>query len=264
MSVKDQLEAPSPDKTVNGSYTLNRIFRLETPAAAPVTPVNIGGIREITAGPLKPRIERQVFLKNGDEPVSLGSLNVYSGKIRIESGYAVLFLSTLLGNNWTPAGNAAMPMFFPDIPLAVLESVCRREDNETHLFSKVYQDIVIKNFNFGSSVENEIVEIPFYSAHDAFLLCAGTETVLDKFAGDGETTEFALSATPLSLLDSGGFNAADWDFDNLVYVKIKEQNGLTGTRQYGGISVNGTTLIFDNPPSMDSEVSVLYARSTAV
>ncbi|MBN2410841.1 hypothetical protein JXQ31_04050 [candidate division KSB1 bacterium] len=262
MSIKDQLETPAPDKIVNGTFTLNRIFRLETPPAAPVSPVNIGGIREITAGPLKPQINRQVFPENCYGPADLGCLYHYAGTIRIESGCAGSFMSSLLGCNWSTAGYSAMALSFPDFPLAVLESVCRREDNETHLFSKVYQDIMLRNFNFGSVPGEEIVEIPFYSRHSAFLLCAGTETVLDKFTGDGETTEFTLSAAPLNLLDPNSFSAGDWDFDNLVYVKIKQLNALSGTRQRDGVSVNGSTLLFDNPPPVDSQVSVLYARLT--
>jgi len=262
MSIKDQLEAPSLDKMINGRFTLCRIHRLGAPVAVPVPPVNIEGIQEIKTGPLNPGYERQVFLKNSDEPVNLGRYCDYAGIIRIESGYASTFISQLLGITWSSVGYAVVPLRFPGLPLAVLEAVCRREDNDTHLFTKVYQDIVLKNFNFGSPQEEEIVDIPFYSIHDPFLLCAATEVVLDKFTGDGLTTEFTLSATPVSLIDLNYPSAEDWDFPNLVYVKIKEQDALTGIRQRSGVSVNGNILVFENAPPMNTELSVLYARLT--
>lgn len=265
MAVTDQLGTPSIAYEVDGKYTLARLHRLAATTAAPVTPVNIYGIQGVSADPPAPTIEREVFQQGGgDESLLIKRGFRYSGSLSIKSGAVGAFISNMLGKTWTTAGEAALPMRMPDIPLACLELVARREDNSTHLFSKVFQDVILRETNFGSPMEDEVIDIPFYSKHDPFILASGAEMVLDKFDGDGSTTDFTLSGTPLTLVETDDDYRDDWAVDTLVYVKIWASATATeGTRQMSGISETTGTLTITTAPTAAQTVEVLYAVATS-
>ncbi len=265
MAVTDQLGTPSIAYEVDGKYTLTRLHRLAAAAAAPVTPVNVYGIQAADAGAPAPTIEREVFQQGGgDESLLIKRGFRYSGTLSIKSGAVGSFLAQMLGKTWTTAGEAALPMRMPDVPVACLEMIARREDNSTHLFSKVFQDVILRETNFGSPMEDEVVSIPFYSKHDPFILASGAEMVLDKFTGDGSTVEFTLSATPLTLVETDDDYRDDWVLDNAVYVKLWQSASATeGTRQVTGITVVGTALTFSTAPTATQTVEALYAKATA-
>lgn len=262
MSITEQLPAPNPGEQVNGRYTLVRYHSLYVPAAAPVTPVNIQGVARIEAGPFTPTLTRRVFPGNqGAEPVTIGQFHTYSGMLYLQAGYAGALICGLYNLSWPPqTGNALAPLCFPDEPVATLEAICRRADMQGHIYSKVYPDIILKNCNLGSILEDEIAAIPFYSRCVPFLICAGAEMVLDRFIADGETTGYELSAEPLDMPAGGTW--AGWDYDNLVYVKIRAGGSGSGMRIVQGIEVIDDRLVFDEPPPVDAEVCVLYVRET--
>ncbi|HPG42073.1 MAG TPA: hypothetical protein PLP19_22145 [bacterium] len=262
MSITEQLPAPNPGEQVNGRYTLIRCHSLYAPAAAPVSPLNVPGVARIEVGPYTPALTRRVFPgSQGAEPVTVGQYYSYSGTLYLQAGYAGAFICGLYNLAWPPqTDNAIAPLCFPDEPVAILEAVCRRADMQGHIYSKIYPDIILKNCIFGSMPEDETVAIPFYSRCAPFLISAGMEMVLDRFIADGETTEYELSAAPLAMPEAGAWTG--WDYDNLVYVKIRTEGSGSGVRILQGIEVIDDRLVFDEPPPANAEVSVLYVRAT--
>jgi len=262
MSMTEQLPAPNPVTQVNGRYTLVRYHSLFVPAAAPIRPVNVQGIVRLEAGPYTPALTRRVFPENGaSEAMTLGQFYTFSGALYLQAAYAGAFISGIYNLNFQPGtGNGAVPLCFPDEPVVILEAVCRCADMQGHLGSKVYPNIILKNCNFGSIPEDEIVAIPFYSRCAPFLINTGTEMVLDRFLADGETVEFELSAAPLAMSVAEAW--AGWDHERLVYVKFRPASGGSGVRILQGVGVADDRLAFDEPPPADTEVCVLYVRET--
>jgi len=264
MSVSDQLGAPDVNNVVEGRFTLHKYHLCNASVAAPVTPVNIEAVQDVSAEPYSWGVEKEIFQQGGgDESLTIKRQPRYNGVIRMQAGKVGDFIAALLGITWSSAGEAALPLRMHSYPIATLEAICRTADNETHLFSKVYQDIILKDFNFGSPMDDEIIEIPFMSKHDPFIIPQGTELVYDQFSGDGSTTDFTLSSTPLTATNVSDLAREDWELDDLVYVKVKGASDNEGTRQRSGVSVSDTTLSFTTAPASGATVQVLYIKASS-
>jgi len=259
-AVTDQLGALNSDYEVDGLYTLPRFFRHAAAVATDIQPINIAGVQEVTAEGYSWGIERDSFQQGGGAVPRTTKRNPkYSLNISIKGGYVGTFLTNMLGQSWSTY--FAVPLRFPITALITLELVVRKADNESHLYSKCYQDLILQEFNVGSPMEDEIVTIPFMSYHDPFILNSGYHLVYDKFSGDGSTTDFSLTGTPVALVDTNELAKEDWELDDMVFVKTKLSTDDEGTRQRTGISQSSGTLTYTTAPASGSEVEALWAEA---
>jgi hypothetical protein len=264
MAIGTQLGKPTESHVKEGRFTLHRYHLHEAAVAAPVVPVNILALQELSADGLTFDNEYEVHQQGGgDESRKFKRGPRYDGVIRMLGGNVGTFLAELLGKTWTIADEVGLPLRFHDFPLCTIEAICRQENNSTHLYSKIFQEVILKEFNLPEAMDMEVAEIPFYSEHDPFLLAQGQEMVYDEFAGDGSTTDFTLSSTPIDIVDVTDEAREDWVLDDLVFCKTKLTADKTGTRQKSGISIAGTTLTYTTAPAASSTVQVLYAKTTA-
>ncbi len=262
MAYNDQLGALQSNDIIDGQFTLHRVYRHDADVATGIVPINISGIQDVSAEAMAPQMSREVFQQGGGSDSLISERNFrYSGTIRLKAGKLDDFLTAIYGKTHSTTGEAALvhrPSVFPAI---TLESICRADDNTTHLFSKVYQELILKPWNNNSPMEDEEVDIPFYSMHDPFLICAGAELFYDKFNGDGSTTDFTLSATPLTAVDTTDAAREDWVLDNAVFVAVKNSGDDQSTRQKSGVTLTSTTLSFTTAPAASSVVSYLGIKA---
>lgn len=261
MAVTDWLGKPDDDKEVIGRYNINR-YHLDLAAAAePIVPVNIEDIQNISGGAMSYDEIRRLHQGGGSDARVKQYGGMGDGTINMIAGAVDDFLAALLGMTYTAAGDVAVPLRFPNYPLFHLESVCRTEDG-SHILSIVYQDCILKPVAPTVNLEQNEIDIPFHYEYEPFYLLSGCEMVLDKWAGDGSTTDFTLSSTPLDMVDSTLEHNAKWDLDNAAFVKVKLSTEDSGIRQRSGVTLTGTTLAFTTAPASGSEVSCLYAKAT--
>lgn len=266
MGVADQLGAPSIAHVVDGLFTLTRVWRKLATAAAPVTPSDVYAIQDQSMNAPAPRINRETFQQGGGgEGLDINRDYRFEASFQMLAGYVPIFISGLLGNTWTAAGEGAVPFYMPTYPLFNAEAVCRREDNETHLLSLVFQDCILKPFDFSITNENAIVTVPFMSKHEPFLLAPGLEMVMDKFTGDGSTAIFTLSGgTPKTIVETDDAERFDWIFDTIPYVTHYTTAAATaGVRQKSGITQATSTLHYATPPVSGVIIETFYAVETA-
>jgi hypothetical protein len=195
----------------------------------------------------------------GEERLVIKSNAKYEGTIDMLAGDVGDFLANVLGVTWSSAGYLAHPLHFDSYPKFSLESVCRRQDNSTHLVSKCFQDCILREFNFGSPNEMEVVSVPFYSYHDPFLLKSGYHMVYDVFSGTGSTVEFTLTSTAVKLTNVALEAHSDWVLDSMAFCKVKLTADSTGTRQKSGITFGTNKITFTTAPAASSRVEVWYA-----
>ena len=262
MSILDWLGKPENNKEIIGRFALNRYHLDLAAVVAPVVPVNIKDIQNISGGAMSYDEIKRFHQGGGNDP----RVSQFGGKgdatINMIAGAVDDFLAALLGQTYTAAGDVAIPLRFPSYPLFHLESVCRTE-SDVHVMSIVYQECILKPVANTVNMEQNEVDIPFSYNYEPFNLLAGCEMVLDKFSGDGSTTNFTLSATPLNMVDATAKHLSNWALDNAVFVKVKLSGDDTGSRQKTGVTLVGTTLTFATAPAASSEVSIFYAKATA-
>lgn len=255
-----QLGAPLINYEVDGRFALHRFHRLAA-SGNPITATNIKTIQQLTTRPMAPQVTREVFQQGGgDEALTIE--RVYRGGVdlQMKGGYVLTFLSQLLGITLDfSAGYAGIPMRFTKYPLAMLESIFRREDNEEHLFSLVFQDIMLDNFSLDNiPMDDTLVTVPFTTKHDFVILKAGSELQVETFTGDASTVAFNLAGTPVDITDSTADAREDWEFDDLVYVGVQESGDATHTRQRAGVTHTGGTVTFTTAPATGAKIIVPY------
>ena len=261
MGVTDWLGKPDDDKELIGRYSLNR-YHLDLAAAAePIVPVNIEDIQNINGGAMSYDEIRRLHQGGGSDARVKQYGGMGDGTINMIAGAVDDFLAALLGQTYTAVGDVAVPLRFPNYALFHLESFCRTEDG-SHILSIVYQECILKPVANTVNMEQNEIDIPFHYEYEPFYLLAGCEMVLDKWAGDGSTTVFTLSSTPLDMVDSTKEHNSKWDLDNAVFVKVKLSTEDSGIRQRSGVTLATTTLTFTTAPAAGSEVSCFYAKAT--
>ena len=266
MAVTDNLGAPSLDKHVYGRFTLFRYFvDAEASVSAPVAPVNLTSVQEVAPDAVSWDIEDEIFQAGGGgDSVKYQSIPRHNITIRMLAGDVGDFLAAVLGQTWAGGGQVGIPLVFKDLPLFNLEAIARRVDNNTHILSVVYQDLIPLNNTLSFSLDGNIIDLPFYSKHVPILLKASYECVLDKFNCDGSTTDFTLSDTPVDIVDTTDAIRLTDDFilDNMIYVKEQTSSDTVGTRLSSGVSVSGTTLTVSPAPASGSKLSAFYVKQT--
>ncbi len=264
MSVTSQLGAPDINRFVPGKATLHRYHLIPATVAAPVTAVNMTDILEVTADPVTFAVNQELLQQGGgEEKINYQGEPSYNLKIKMYGRQVAAFMAAILNTTYSVAGYKARAHVYEDYPAINLESIFRLPNNLTHVGSKVYQELIPQQMNSGSAMGNQEVEVPFKSKYVPFELLAGYEMVLDKYTGDGSTTAFTLSSTPVPLWDATkGWNQ-QFLLDNVVYIKVwTSATAKAGTRQKSGVSVVGTALTFTTAPVAGEIVECFYAKAT--
>jgi len=263
-TLTDVLGQVGAGKTVYGRYVLFRYHRDLAAAAAPITPVNVADIQNIGDSAMSYDVTEIFQFAGGDDKRTSRLGGTYTGTINMLAPGVAPFLAALLGQTWTAAGDTAVPSSaFPTHPVAHFEAVLRREDNNTHIHTKVWQEVKLLPMPSPLGMDLNMWDIQFESDYDPFYLCSGAYMVLDKFTGDGSTTVFTLSQTALDMVDATQDHLPKWDFDQAAFIKEKASGESTGTRQTSGYTISGTTLTAGTAPDSGDEVSIFYAAATA-
>lgn len=267
MSLTDNLSAPVKEVFIDNENALHR-YTLVNPAAAaaPVTPVDIYGVQDVTPGAVSYKKTFEGMQQGGrGERRKIMLQPEYNVDIKLYLKDALALVPALLGQTWGAGGHYGIPLAFEDKPLINLESIYRLPSG-THAGSLVCPDLILKDFapNFGS--DGHITTLPFYSKFLPFEMKAGAEMVYDVFAADGSSLNYTLSATPLNIVDvSERANMADlgWVLDNCVYVKVRAASADIATLQTSGFQITGTDLAFTVAPAAGTKIEVYYAKATA-
>ena len=265
VGVGNFLGAPAEVDIVDGLFNLNRFFRYEDAVATNIQPTDLDSLQSISPNaPSFQRQDRVYQLGGGNNAREIRTKYRYDGTMEVLTGGVLDMLSTMLGITYGSGGDYAAQMRMPRHPIGAIESIWMQEDG-THLFTVVYQDIILREFNPNHVMDGLVTtQIPFYAEHDSFFVHDGAELCYDKFDGDGSTVEFTLSATPLTAITrASAYADEDWVGDELVFVKVKESGDTEGTRQTSGVSNSTTTLTFTTAPTAGAEVEVLYLKATS-
>lgn len=259
-AVTDQLGAPASTKYVHGENTLHRYHLLAAGAAAPVTPVNINSVQDAAADAVTFRKSVDLMQQGGgDEYYKYQASPEYNMSIKMYGRDVPAFIAAIRNVSTWGSGYYALPLVFNDDPLINLESIYRLPDNLTHVGTKVYQDLKLRPFNWGSVNDNQVVDVLFRSQYFPFTLYEGYHMCLGKWAGDGSTTTFALGGTPVALWDIAKGWKDQFLLDNLVYCKVWASGATQGVRQKSGVSIVSTDLVFSTAPAASTTVEAFWA-----
>lgn len=266
MSITTNLGAPVKEVFIDSEQALHRYTLINAAAAAPVAPVNIYGVQDVTPGGVTFKKTFEGFQQGGrGERRKIEMLPEYNVDIKIFHKDALTLVPAILGQSWG-TDMYAIPLAFKDVPLINLESIYRLPDGATHAGSLVCPDLILKSYapNFGA--DGHILTLPFYSKFLPFELKGGYEMVYDVFSADGSAVAFTISATPIAAVDVSDFsNLSDlgWVLDNAIYVKVRASGADTAVLQTSGITLTGTTLTFTTAPAAGSRVEIYYVKATA-
>jgi hypothetical protein len=261
--LRTQLGRPDITSVLKGKFAYVRFFRDAATPAAPIAEVSIEDIQDISVNAMSQTDEKVFHYGGGKEYRLVDEFDgEYTGSMKLLSGGVPRFLAALLGKTWTLAGEAALPLgHLPRYPLCSIEAVLRKTDNYTHVQSYVYQDLIFDPLAPAIAMDTNQVDIPFRSNYDPFALPADAKMIMDKFSGDGSTTVFTLSQTPLTLVTATASWLTDWDFNTVAFVKLKLSAEDCGTRQKSGLTIVSKTVTFDDAPAAGSEITAFYAYS---
>ncbi len=267
MSLTDNLGAPVKEVFIDNENALHR-YTLVNPAtaAAPVVPVDIYGVQDVTPGAVSYKKTFEGMQQGGrGERRKIMLQPEYNVDVKIFLKDALTLVPALLGQTWGAGGVYGMPLAFEDKPLINLESAYRLPSG-VHAGSYICPDLILKDWapNFGN--DGHIVTLPFYSKFLPFPAKGGVEMVYDIFTADGSSLNYTLSSTPLDITDvTARPNLADlgWVLDNCVYLKVRAAGADIATLQTTGIQLTGTSLAFTTAPAAGSRIEVYYAKATA-
>ena len=262
MAVTDWIGAPTLAKVPEGYDALHRIWVLGDSTAAPVTPYNVNGVQNITSTPFTPGTTRQVYNQGAgeDEFYEKRTMFQHDFTVQMLSGDVMALIARIKGV--TLGTDYALPALAHGDPVIHWETVVRQPGG-THIFSKVWRNLILREWKFDSPMEGEVVDLPFYSKLSPFTLYAGAELVVDKFAGDASTTDFTLSSTPLNLTTATDEEMIDWYYDEMVMINCKTSAQTFGTNQKTGYSNTTTALTATTAPAAASVLTVTYAKAVA-
>ena len=262
MSIYTNIGPPALTDEIYGQYSLHRAHLVSTTVAAPVVPININGIQNMSLG--TPSFDERVLKQQGggDTSVKRRRNFVFTGSFSFLEGRKPTVIAQLKGITWGSANDRAIS--FKDskgIPAVHWESVCRDVNNLTPLFSVVIPQMVIEPWGFDQPMDSSEGSLSFSSEFPPIYLYAYTEFIWDLFDGDGSTTAFTLSDTPTDLVDSATYD--DFILDNIALVTVKGSSDETGIIQTTGVSYAGGDVTFDTAPAASSVVGIGYAAAVA-
>ena len=263
MAVTDFLAAPTIDKVPEGVDSLHRVWVLQDSVAAPITPRNVTGVQNITTSAFTPQMTKQVYQQGSGEDAYYEKRSRFQHDFTVQllSGDVEAFIADI--KNITMGTDYALPMMAHGDPLIHWEQVVRKPDG-THLFSRLWRDLILREWSFNSPMEDEVVDIPFYTNYSPMHIYTGAEVIVDRFSGDGSTTELTLSSTPINITDvSANREMLDLFYDEMIEVIYKTTSQDFGTHQRSGYSNTTTTVTATTAPAASSEVTITYLKMTA-
>lgn len=259
VTLADQLAAPNSEVRKKGRYTLNQIVPTEESVAAPTVWQNVSHVQAVSVDKPTPD-DTAILLQQGcgDEKTTDEAGATYNGNILVFGGKVGDVLAQLRDITWGAApGYAGMPFRRPnDIPSFHWFACCRKKDNVTIGFNVLLQDVILDSVAFDNPMDYADGSIPFHCYHDALYIKTGFHAVYDQWAGDGSTVEFTMSKTPVPTAKAADFD--DFDWDNLVSLKVKLTGETFGTRQKSGATVATNKITFTTAPAASSTVQALY------
>lgn len=259
MSIYDQLGAPGVDVILEGKNTLNRIVRVDAPVAAPVQPTNVYGVvsLEIDNGSAD---ETEVFQQGGGNERTIYRSNYkWSGTITVHKGKLPYVLAQLLGISWEVSTQPLIPFkMINDFPKVHWEAVFRQKDNSSHAFTVIIPEMIIDPVAISNALDNSEQTIPFHTYFPPCFLKANAELVYDQFTGDGSTTQFTASSTPLNLLNASNYE--DFFLNYAILIKEKASGESTGKKKLSGYSYSSGKFIASTAPASGTTVQILYAK----
>lgn len=254
----DDLGKPALTDYINGDDTLVRYFLKAASVATDITPVNVYGVQEVTPDAVKYGIEEEIYHSGGGRtkikrrPEFTVNIPIFAS--RVDSFIAAIH-SQVFGSSSSYYANV---LTFDDVPRINLEIAYRNPDL-SHAVSLVLCNLIPQDFTPGSKTGNQIVQVPFYSRFVPVTLGAGARCVMDKFQGDGSTTTFTLSQTPLNLMDMDVGLKDEFVLDNVIYIEKKASTAKVGTLVKQDVTLVTKTLTFDTAPAATEVVEVFYA-----
>lgn len=262
MALTTQLGAPGIDTIQEGKNTLNRFAVVEASAADPVSVTDLYYIQSFDVDDGAPE-SIEVFQQGGGDNRTMEYRKwKWSGTITVLKGKMPTVLAQLLNITWSTASDAAIPFKMQnDYPKVHWEAAFRQKDNTTHLYTIIIQDMVIDHSAFSNPMDNSDQNIPFHTYYPPLYIAQNVEMVYDVFTGDGSSTDFTLSSTPLSLLTAS--NHDDFFLNQMVSVKEKASSASTGTRKMSGYTYSGGVLTASTAPAAATLVQALYVKAAS-
>jgi hypothetical protein len=261
MAITDWLDAPVETSVLLGKNALSRIWRLGATVAAPIVPGNVVGVQSLTPTPLTPGQTKNIFQEgSGDDYLELKSQYTHQLSVEILSGNLFAFMTQLYGTTFGAAGYYGQATRPDTVPVITWEAIMRTEDG-THSFSKVYPELILKEWEEGTPMEDAPSTFTFWSKRDPFRIYSGAQLVIDKFTADGSTGAFTLSSTPVILFDATLERNDDFLLNNVVSVRTKTTAQTYGARLTSGVTCVGTTLTISPTPAVSTVVTVTYAKA---
>jgi len=262
MAVTDWVAAPTISSVPEGYNALHRIWVLSDSVTAPLVPYNVVGVQNMTTTTFTPGNTKPVYNQGAGEDDSFEKRSLFQHDLTVQmlSGEVETLIARI--KNKTMGTDYALPMVAGTDPVIHWELIVRKPDG-THLFSKVWRNLIMREWKFDSPMEDEVVDVPFYSKLSPFMLYTGSELVVDKYTGDGSTTDFTLSGSPLNLTDASDEELQDWYYDELVQVNYKLTTDTYGKLEKTGWSNATDTLSRSVAPVASSVVTATYVKAVA-
>jgi hypothetical protein len=263
MDYTSWLEAPSEDDVLMGKNSLHRIWRLGASVAAPLTPAYVEGIQNATPTPLTAGSTKNVFQEGaGDEYTEVKSQWKHELAVDILAGKLFAFMAQLYGTTFGGAGYYGQATRAKSIPIITWETEMRESDG-THKYTKVYPQMILKEWEENTPMEDNPSTFTFWSKRDPFRIYAGAELVIDRFTANGSSGSFTLSSTPVILFDVTNEENEDFLLNNVVSCITKTTAQVYGSRVTSGATCVGTTFTLTPTPAAGTIVTVTYAKATA-
>jgi len=255
--------APTDTDVIIGRYSSWRYFRDLASAAAPVSETQFDSIQDITLGAKAYKnVYELIQYGGGNDILEKKNNGEFTGTIRLLAGEVPNWMAAVLGETWSSAGTAGMPLVMPFYPLVHLEGLLRQDDNATVIHSLVIQDAIIEGPPHPVPDNPGVVDISFKTKYDATIVASGCKVVMDVFTGDASTTTFTPSSTPLTLTDNTMQSRETWDFNTAFFIKERASTAETGTRVKTAVITPATPdFVMTDAPASGTIVSILYVAA---
>lgn len=255
-----KLTALTPDEVVIGKHTLNLYGLQNSAAAAPVSQSQLRGIQEVNMDPANEYDE--VFHQGGgDDSLQLQTKARWNGSLVME-GALISQIATIMGITLGSSGQYGLSLTSNHESVGFISRKIYKKDNASLLYTQVYPDIKLDDISLSGPIDRMQITLPIYAERSPYLL-SGAVPVYDVFTGDGSTTTFTPSSTPVKIEED--LNAPNNDLITIYdfFVKVWASGDRVGTLQTSGYSITPATpvLTFDTAPASGEKIGMLYAAA---
>jgi hypothetical protein len=262
VAINDQLAPPAENTYLLGQNTIHRYVRCEATVGTAIAFTNLQWVQSVSISEPTYELEYDIMHQGSDEkthrklrPKWDVTINVLNGKAHT---IRAAFQGITLG-----ATHVGLPLDTSnDNPQIILESVYREDDNETHAFSIVVQDLVLDPMGFDTPMEYADAVIKGHTYYPPLWLTSGYYLVYDKYTATPTTATYQLTATPCTLMTSTNFDR--FEFDKPIYVKLKDNSAgdTIGYRLQSGVAFTGNDMVFTTLPAASDVIYCLYTHAT--